>query len=340
TVFYAAHHQYPVEDWRYAMPLMIVDDRGILTERGDLLTGIMLAMAAVQSYALLALYRSVPSRRTLVTGCAVLLALSVAAPALMSFDLYHYVHDGVLGKMAYTPPSTPFPGEYHFIDLWYGGMPASTLYGPLWLAIAPIVTSLGPTLLAKILALRLFNAALFVALAAGLRALGMPPRMRAICALNPGLALQFVANGHNDIIALVLLVYAAAFIKRRVPLLGTGLIAVAGLVKLPYAVLGLPLLAAIRPLWMRLAWAAGMLAAVIACSWFGGGLGYVASLSQIKTSRPEDIIHRIASIVAFALIALAFFGGRRLRATGWVVPNLAVNVFAWYFAWGVPYAIA
>src|SRR6185312_2502092 len=116
TVFYAAHHQYPVEDWRYTMPLMVVDDRGILTQRADLLTGIMLAMAALQSYALLALYRSVPSQRTLVTGCAVLLTLSVAAPALMSFDLYHYVHDGLLGRMAYTPPSTPFPGEYHFID--------------------------------------------------------------------------------------------------------------------------------------------------------------------------------------------------------------------------------
>lgn len=339
TVFYAAHHQYPAASWRFAMPFMVVDDRGLATAHADALTGIMLGMAALQSYALLAIYRGVPSQRTLVAGCAVLLALSIAAPGAMTFDIYHYVHDGLLGMMAYTPPSTPFAGEYHVFDLWYGH-PASTIYGPLWLVIAPIVTSLGPTLLAKLLALRAFNAALFVALAVGLGALGLPRRVRAIAALNPGLALQFVTNGHNDIIAIVLLVYAAVLIKRRAPLFGTGLIAVAGLVKLPYAILGLPMLAAIRPLWMRLAWAAGMLAAVVACSWFGGGNGYFNVLFGNVTGRPEDIVHRVAGVLALALIALAFFGGRRLRTTGWIIPNLAVAVFAWYFAWGIPYALA
>lgn len=339
VVYYAAHNQYPADPWRFTMPLMVVDDRGLATAHADVLTGIMLGLAALQSYVLLALYRNVPSQRALVMGCAVLLALSLAAPALMSFDLYGYVHNGLLGLAAYTPPDTPFPGEYHVIDLWFG-RPTATLYGPLWLVVAPIVTSLGPTLLTKILALRVLNAALFVALAAGLGALGLPPRVRAIAALNPGLALQFVANGHNDIIAIVLLVYAAALIKRRAPLLGTGLIAVAGLVKLPYAVLGLPVLAAIRPVSMRLAWAIAMLAAVVACSWFGGGIGYFNSLVGNVTARPEDIVHRIAGIVALALIALAFFGGRRLRTTGWVIPNLAASVFAWYFAWGVPYALA
>jgi hypothetical protein len=339
TVYYAAHNQYPADPWRYSMPLMVVDDRGLATAHADLLTGIMLALAALQSYVLLAVYRSAPSQRIVFAGCAALLALSLAAPALMSFDLYGYVHDGLLNLAAYTPPSTPFPGEYHVFDLWFGH-PSATLYGPLWLVIAPIVTSLGPTLLTKILALRLLNAALFVALVAGLGVLGLPPRVRAIAALNPGLALQFVANGHNDIIAIVLLVYAAAFIKRRAPWLGTGLIAVAGLVKLPYAILGLPVLAAVRPVPARLAWAIAMLAAVVACSWLGGGVGYFNSLFGNVTSRPEDIVHRVAGVVALALIALAFFGGRRLRTTGWVVPNLAVSVFAWYFAWGVPYALA
>lgn len=339
TVYYAAHNQLPADPWRYRMPLMVVDDRGLATAHADALTAIMLGVAALQSYALLAIYRSVPSQRAVLPGCAVLLALSLAAPALMSFDLYGYVHNGLLGLAAYTPPSTPFPGEYHVIDLWFGH-PTATLYGPLWLVIAPIVTSLAPTLLTKILALRLLNAALFVALVAGLSALGLPPRVRAIAALNPGLALQFVANGHNDIIAIVLLVYAAAFIKRRAPLLGTGMIAVAGLVKLPYAILGLPVLAAVRPMWVRLAWATAMLAAVIAFSWIGGGAGYFNSLFGNVTSRPEDIVHRVAGVVALALIAVAFFGGRRLRTTGWIVPNLAASVFAWYFAWGVPYALA
>lgn len=339
TVYYAAHNQYTSDGWRFAMPLMVVDDRGLVTAHADVLTGIMLGMAALQSYVLLAIYRSVPGQRAVATGCALLLVLSLAAPALMSFDLYGYVHNGLLGLAAYTPPSTPFPGEYHVIDLWFG-RPTATLYGPLWLVIAPIVTSLGPTLLTKILALRLLNAGLFVALVAGLGALGLPPRVRAIAALNPGLALQFVANGHNDIIAIVLLVYAAAFIKRRAPLVGTGLIAVAGLVKLPYAVLGLPVLAGIRSVWVRLAWAIVMLAAVVACSWFGGGVGYFNSLFGNVTSRPEDIVHRVAGVAALALIVLAFFGGRRLRTTGWVVPNLAASVFAWYFAWGVPYALA
>lgn len=339
TIYYAAHNQTPLQAWRRAMPLMVVDDRGLATAHADVVTGVMLAMAAIQSYALLAVYRAVPSRIPTMVGCVAMLAMSIGAPALMSFDLYGYVHNALLGFGAYYPPSTPFPGEYHIIDLWFG-KPTATVYGPLWLVIAPIVTFLAPTLVTKILALRAFNALLFGAFVAGLGAAGLPSRVRAIAALNPGLALQYVANGHNDIIALVLLVYAAALIRRRSTALGTSLIAVAGLVKLPYAVLGLPLLAPLRPVWLRVLWASAMLAIVAVCSWIGGGAGYFNSVAGISTARPEDLYHRIAGVVALVAIALAFFGLRRLRSGAWIIPDLAASVFAWYFSWAVPYALA
>ena len=125
--------------------------------------------------------------------------------------------------------------------------------------MAQAVTVAAPTFFAKLISFRVLGVFLYVAFLAGLRACGVKPRMMAVAALNPGLMLEYVANAHNDFIAIVVLVFAAALVRAR-PLIGLGLIAVAGLVKLPYAIFGLPLLSRIRPVWMRYAGAAAMLA--------------------------------------------------------------------------------
>jgi hypothetical protein len=354
VIRYASLNQPGMPDWRATMPIPVIDDRGLPTSNGNALTIIMLVLAALQSYALLAIYRADVPRRLLWIGCGVLLALSLFAPALMSFDMYGYVRGAVLGISSYTPADIPFNGDYHILNQWFNG-PIYTLYGPLWIVIAQAVTFAAPTFFAKLVAFRVFGVLLYVAFLAGLRACGMKPRMLAIAALNPGLMLEYVANAHNDFIAIVLLVFAAALVRAR-PLIGLGLVAVAGLVKLPYAIFGLPVLAAIRPTWFRFAGAAGMLAVVIAVSWIGGGnatepiavpgLGSIAIPAYISTlighvgSRPEDIIHRAAGLVALVALFLALAGLRRFRTLPWVVPQIAAAVFAWYLVWGLPYALS
>jgi hypothetical protein len=339
VIRYAALNQPGMPDWRLTMPIPVIDDRGMPIANGDAVTGIMLVLAALQAYALLALYRAQSiSRKLLWIGCGVLLALSLCAPALMSFDMYGYVRAAVLGISSYTPADVPFSGDYHVLNLWFDG-PTYTLYGPLWIAMAQAVTIAAPTFLLKALSFRVLGVLLYVAFLAGLRACGLKPRMLAIAALNPGLMLEYVANAHNDFIAIVVLVFAAALVRAR-PLVGLGLIAVAGLVKLPYAIFGLPLLSRMRPLWMRYAGAAAMLAAVVAISWIGGGAAYFSTLIGHVGARPEDIVHRVAGIAALLAVFLALIGGRRYRTTAWVMPQIAAAVFAWYLVWGLPYALA
>jgi hypothetical protein len=338
-VWYAARHQLSADAWRAVMPLPTVDDRGLEIEHADAVSGAMLALAALESYALLALYRARVSTALVWSGCVLMIVLSLVSPALLSFDLYGYVHDALLGRAAYQPPAVPFAGEYVIFDRWFGG-PSPTLYGPLWLVLIAVVTSAGGTLIAKMFAWRVFSALVFVALIFALQAYGVPSRVRVVTALNPGLLLQFVSNGHNDLVAIVLLVLAAAFVRARSAPLGVALIGVAGLIKLPYAVLGLPLLAAIGSKWVRFVTAIALLAAVVALSLLGGGTAYFSTLLGHVGSRPEDVTHRVAGVVALALIAQAFAGGRRLRSAAWIFPTMASSIFAWYYAWGVPYALA
>jgi hypothetical protein len=339
VIRYAALNQPGMPDWRLTMPIPVVDDRGLPIANGDAVTAIMLILAALQSYALLALYRAQSiSRNLLWIGCGVLLALSLFAPALMSFDMYGYVRGAVLGVSSYTPADIPFSGDYHILNLWFNG-PIYTLYGPLWIVMAQAVTVAAPTFFAKLVSFRVLGVFLYIAFLAGLRACGMKPRMMAVAALNPGLMLEYVANAHNDFIAIVLLVFAAALVRAR-PLIGLGLIAVAGLVKLPYAIFGLPVLCAIRPVWLRYAGAGAMLGVVVAVSWIGGGPAYFSTLIGHVGSRPEDIVHRVAGIAALLAIFLALIGGRRYRAAAWAMPQIAASVFAWYLVWGLPYALA
>jgi hypothetical protein len=336
--WYAACHEYPMNAWRATMPLPVVDKDGVEIEHGNLVAVAMLALATLQSYALLGLYRAKPRYRAVWLGCAAMLLLSCSAPVLTSFDLYGYVQYATLGLKAYQPSSLPFVGEYHIFDLWHD-RPITAPYGPLWLVVAPLVTSALPTLLSKMLALRVLSALLFLALLAGLHALGTPARIRNVAALNPGLMLQFVANAHNDLLPIVLIVWGAVLVRTRTPL-AFGLIAAAGLVKLPYMILGLPILAAAGRRWSTLAGIALTIMAVVGLSWATGGSGYLAALTAHVHEYPQDLAQHVAALAALVLILLATANRRRIRAAVWAIPMLSAALYPWYFVWGLPYALA
>ena len=340
-IFFAARHQFPAEAWRSAlMPLAVVDDRASAGQVPGvtLVAAAMLYLAAFQSYALLALYRQEPARTAVGIGCGIMLLLSCAAPALTSFDLYLYVRDALLGFAAYRPPNVPFLGAYHVFDLWLG-TPRPMLYGPLWPIVAGLVTSLAPTLFAKLMTLRALGLLSFLAVLAGLRAFGVPSRILNVFALNPGLMLQYVANGHNDLIAIAALVWAAAVVRKRASL-AFGLIAIAGLFKAPFVLLGLPIVAAVRSVRLRVAGSIAAFVAVAAISWLGAGNGYFKTLAEYGAKNVAPFVGQISGFIAVALIVLAAAGGRRLRSGVWIVPALGAILFPWYFVWGLPYALA
>jgi hypothetical protein len=243
---------------------------------------------------------------------------------------------------AYTPPLTPFPGEYHVIDLWFG-QPTSTLYGPLWLPIVRAVTGAAPGLFAKLIALRVANLAFLIALLALLRGAGLRRRMLAIAALNPALLFQFVANAHNDVIAVVVLVMAYGIVRGRA-VVASGLVAVAGLIKLPFAVLGLPIFSQVRPFWWRASLCGAAVLATVALSWLSVGVPYLHALQKFGVhAGPWRYWHLPALAVAIALLAVAIAGGRRYRSAVWIIPAIGAFgipiVYPWYFLWGLIYAL-
>jgi hypothetical protein len=351
AIRYAATHLTNSVAWRLAMPFPVAD---VDMLHPDAVAAIYVACAALQSYALLALYRCRPSLRAIAWGTAVLAAMSLCVPALSSFDAYGYVHNAILGLRSYTPPAQPFLGEYHVIDLWFG-KPTATLYGPLWLAIDRLVTASAPTLLTKIVALRVFNGLLYAAAIALLRGLGMPRRILVVVALNPAMMFQIIANVHNDIIAIDLLLGAAALARTRTAA-ASGLFAVAGLVKLPYLALGLPVFSAVRSVPYRVVAIVAGIAVTLTLSWFGGGAGYVASLAGHASSAHVAAVWRVVpAAIALAALVAALFGARRYIAALWFIPAIGAFelpwitasgqafsvpwILPWYFIWGLPYAL-
>ncbi|HTA37917.1 MAG TPA: hypothetical protein VK760_02515 [Candidatus Acidoferrales bacterium] len=305
---------------------------------GDFVTASTIALGAIQVLALAGLYRARIGAPVIATGGAMLL-LSWSAPVFLNADIYAYVGNGLLGAAAYAPPNAPFAGDLAFINARWGTPVPPATYGPLWLTIAHLVVTLAPTLAGKLFAFRALSLALFVALIALLRACGLPPRILALAALNPGLQLQFVVDAHNDILPVVLVVGAAALV-RKLPYAACGLIVVAALVKLPYALAGLPVLAAMLPASRRYAACALVVVASAALSWFGGGAAYARALiGYAASSHLAGILHGIAALAALAAIAAAVMGARRLRAAVWLMPMLGAYTASWYAMWSLPYAL-
>ncbi|HEY1976071.1 MAG TPA: hypothetical protein VGG89_05995 [Candidatus Baltobacteraceae bacterium] len=299
---------------------------------------LLLLLALAQSYALLALYRTGAKTAAVAAG-AVLMALFSFAPVLANADVYAYVGNGVLGRAAYAPPAVPFAGDLAAINaFWHVPVPAAT-YGPLWIAVARALTELAPTLLLKITAFRVLGAALLAALFALLRAYGIAPRVLAIVALNPALYFEFVLNAHNDLLPVVI-VTLAALTAPWWPLGASLLIAAAALIKVPFVLLGLPVLARVRePLARALGVAVALVVAAVV-SWLGGGEAYArALLAYASGSHLETFVHAIAALAAFALLIFAVAAARGLRTSVWLLPMFGAYTAPWYALWSLPYAL-
>jgi len=338
---YAALHGTDIPQWRLMLPLPIVY---LGSANLDWSAALLLVCGAAQSCALLALFRHPPCVAALRVGCAVLLGMSLAAPALTSADLYSNVGYALLGGQAYAPPAAHFTGEYSAINQWWGTPMVPAPYGPVWLAIDRLVTGAAPTLLGKLFALRCLCAVLFLCAGSLVFALGLPWRYRVVFFMNPGLAMQFVSNAHNDVVAIVAILSAAVLLRRKRPWPAMAFLVAAGAIKLPYMVLALPVLAGLKPVWQRCAVALLVVVAGGAISWYFGGRAYFdALLTHTGPMSSAAGWHTGALVVATLLVAFAFFGMRRLQSAVWLLPPIGgfypIFVYPWYLAWGIPYAL-
>ena len=305
----------------------------------------MIATALVQSLALLALYRKAPGWPIVAGAAAVLAVLSVAEPAMIRSDAYAYVGDAALGRAAYMPPAKAFQGPLSVVNAEWGMPLRPTPYGPLWIAVSSAVMAPFPSLYAKILALRCLGLTMVVATVGGLWLLGFPNRMLAIAALNPALFLQFVVDAHNDIVAVSLVILAAIFVKRGWLVACSLGILSAALIKIPFAILGLPVLIGLKDSWKRVVASVGVVALAPLLTWLVVGANFwgaiarhapVASLSGVLYSGP---LGGLVSIVGLAVIVVSIFYVRRIRSAVWLMPFMGTVAFPWYMVWGTGYAL-
>jgi hypothetical protein len=312
----------------------------------------VIAVAAAESGVLYGLYRALRARTPaawervlLAGGAAAMLALALHAGSVLGFDLYAYAGYAKLGApAAYAPPAAPFPGDFGAINTAWGLPMVPCPYGPLWIVIAQLAAGGAKTLAAAVFALRLLAVVPFglVAFIAG-RSRGLA--FAALVALNPGLYVLYVQNGHNDLLA-VAAVLGALALAGTLPLAAALLVAAAGLLKLPFAASALLVFAGRGALARRAAWAALAIALVAGGSLLAGS-EYVHYLlfRAHEYNAPAGLSSLTAVAIRSALLALAalalltaFVRGTVWRAASWAFVASSSTVYPWYLATCIPYA--
>jgi hypothetical protein len=347
-------------------PLAVVTNWGA---HGALVVGIFLAAMAVAAL----LYRRALARAAswrldgLIAIALLALAAAWCVPVLFSSDVYAYAAYGELARLGLDPYAHP-PSGVHDVLLqdaasqWATSVPPSAtfpvcVYGPAFVGLArAIVSAFAPLgTLAQLDALRALATSALLACAPlayaafpGDRAAKL--RAAATIALNP-VAIWCAAEGHNDAIALAIVLAGFALARCRLYGIGAAIVAFSGLVKLPGAVAAIAFGALDRR--ARAGAAIGIaLAALFSIPLFIGlENGFVPSAHYAPQASLQGIFTplspALAALVAAAACAtLAASGVARLRrgsAEGWAWLGLAAwvlipNPYPWYGVWLVALA--
>lgn len=305
----------------------------------DAVVAAVVAVTGLQTYLLLRLYRAREFDRWIWIGSGALIVMSLASPVMLTADAYAYVGDALIGRLAYAPPNVPFSGQFAPIDTWWNIPLPPSPYGPLWLATAWLVTAPLGSLLAKVMAIRALGAAAFISLLLVMRGLRMPERILAVTALNPGLLFEYVASGHNDLFGIVLLCAAALAVRR--PAILALLVLAGGLVKLPFALFGLPIVVRVRSTAARVTSLIAVPLLAAAVTFAAGGAGYYRALAAHTTTSPGmAILSGTVALTVVILMLAAVFSARRLRSAVWLTPLAASYTLSSYAVWGLPYAFS
>jgi len=306
----------------------------------------LVALACLEAFALGCVYLNLCAeagrgRRILVGLVSATMALITLAPhALSSGDAYAYVGYALLGIPAgYQPPGTPLAASFDAIGLVWNPLPSS-VYGPLWMVFVHGVTMHATTLLAKIEALRVVGVCAIGALALALRCCGFNAAILALVVVNPVLFNQYAVNAHNDILPVVLVVFAFAAV-RRYPALAALLVTAAGLMKLPFVAFGALAFTSIEGRALRLMATGGTALAVLVLSTTWAGTVYFRSITGVVHDREGHyaVLQTVIAIVVALSILLTLLRRPRPASTIFAFPAIGTLPYAWYLLWGLPYAL-
>jgi hypothetical protein len=350
---YQAGHDGARAAWFADTPLAFVDDAYPFGDAHGavslLALGLVLLQTAGMGALLIGLAAGPEERegrlaRGLVPFTAGLMAvIAVWSPAVGSGDAFGYVGLGMLGNHVFERPAGFFAPEFARVFDHYPLRP--TIYGPLWIGLNAAVVSFGSGFLGKILVLRLFGVLLLAAFAWLAGRLTGSRIVDAAVLLNPFLWLQFVTDAHNDLLAVVLLTAAVAIAASSRPVWAIAAVVAAGLVKLPFLVIGVVVFGRLGAR-RAILYSAVAVALCVAISAVFGGKPYLDALLATAGGRRAVMdpllqgAKTAGALSALGVTAWVVLRGRFPAFGGWLYPALAPVLFPWYLVWAVPYALA
>ena len=315
----------------------------------------IVALGAVQAAIVYALYRAlrdrvvpVSERAVLVVVAAAMFAIALAAPAMAGFDAYAYAGYAKLPHLAdaYSPPAMRLGGSFGIVNDVWGTPLVPSYYGPLWIAISKLVAGGAQSLGSAIFAFRLVEVGAFVWLAIVFAAWRRDAMFVALFALNPAVYGLYVANTHNDLVAVALIVSAVA-LAHRFPLVSAIAVAAAALIKVPFVAAALYVFAGRGSLSVRLGWVVLAVILAGAASLVFGGHAYAADLiSRLHETNAGGRFFQVTAravkfgllLVAGTALVAAFVRGVAWRTAGWSFITLGSLAYPWYLIWALPYA--
>jgi hypothetical protein len=286
-------------------------------------------------------------RVALVVIPVIMYGVAVLTTNSRSADLYGYVAYGQLGWAAYAPPSVPFTGSFAELNApiaaaWNRLEPAP--YGPLFLAFDWLIAGHASSFMQARIELRLANVAAIGVCLLAMRRLGFGVPVLAVFCLDPEVIFNYVADGHNDILAVASILGAMALYgrSRSIAILGA---LTAGAIKAPYIVPAL-LVASVDESRARRVWiAATILVGTLLVSAVGGP-AYLAALTWHGANNAmgqpglQRFLHGLAALAVLLIVAFAVRFRRTLWPGALLFPELFAAGYAWYGIAGLPYAVA
>jgi hypothetical protein len=165
----------------------------------------------------------------------------------------------------------------------------------------------------------------------------------ALFALNPALWQLYVVEAHNDIVGVALILIA--FACRRNAVLSLGFVALAGMVKLPFLLMGVLVFASETSVRKRLALATSGVLAGTGLSLLFGGRAYVGAMRDIAMRSAHSIspylytFHLALALLALLAVISAIVKRRFFWGASFSFVALGQYPAAQYLGWAIPYAL-
>ncbi len=289
---------------------------------------------------------------------AVLRAPFLLVPTNLSDDIYRYIWDGRVQREGinpyrYAPQSSELSG---LRDTIYDGVNhkhVPTIYPPLMQAAFAASTAFSESVVWMKGTFLLADLAL-TGILVGLLTVAGVSRMRVVTyAWCPLVIVEVAGNGHNDVLALALLLLAHIALIRKRDMLSIGSLALCGLAKILGFVLAPLFLRSVR-VWAWLALPLTVLLGVLPYAGVGGD-GFRGLEAFGRHWRANDSLFHILHLVTGSLdTAKIIAGGLYVALVGFILARripplrgcylaigalllLSTTVHPWYLIWIVPY---